>query len=131
MNVTAVMEQLATALAAIDGLRSSGYPVPAGEINPPQVYVDFPQVDYNQTYQAGLSQLTVPVVLLVAATVTRASSEKLTRYLANTGPDSIRAALDEHDYDPAVIDSVEVLSFTPFGFEERADAGYLGGTFTV
>lgn len=92
-DVSTVMDQLGTALAAITGLRVFDFPPKSAQ--PPFAFVDMPEsVDYDLTYQRGSDRATFVVVVAVADVVDRAARDAIAAYAAGTGAVSVKTAIE-------------------------------------
>lgn len=121
MNVAAVMNELATRLATISGLRTFGY-LPQS-VAPPAAIVSFPEVyTYDTTHGRGVDSMTVPIYVLVGNVHEPSARDQLAAYMDGSGARSVKAVLKGGTYtafsthrvrDAAVdvyrIGSVEVL----------------------
>jgi hypothetical protein len=126
VNLGNVMDELGTALEAIDGLRV--HPYYADRITPPSAVVAWPDIDYDATFGRGADRLTVPVYVLVGKVDARSSRDRLAVYLDGGDTKSVKAALEGGTY--TACDSVRVTSATVESIEVAA-VEYLGGVFQV
>ncbi|MFE9748452.1 hypothetical protein ACFYOT_26395 [Saccharothrix saharensis] len=127
MNLADVMDELGTALEAIEGLRV--HPYYADRIAPPSAVVGWPDpLDYDATMGRGADRVTLPVYVLVGKVDARSARDRLAVYLDGSDSKSVKAALDNGTY--TACDSVTVTSAT---VESISVAGveYLGGVFQV
>lgn len=127
MDVGAVMDDLGDALSAIDGLRI--YPYWADSIQPPAAIVEFPEaLDYDRTLRRGSDDFSVPVVVMVARRDGRSSRDRLAKFAAGSGTDSVKAAIEAHT--PTTYHSARVERVR-FDTAQVAGVDYLAATFTV
>lgn len=98
MNLSGVMDEIATVLDTISGVRTTGYPPPT--VSPPAGYVSYPdRIDYHQTYRGGMTRVTdMPVVLVVGKATDRTARDRVTQYTAEAGSASVKAALEAATY---------------------------------
>lgn len=97
MNVDDVMDQIATRLDTITGLRV--YAWPPGTVAPPAVVVSFPDsYTYDETYGRGMDRLSLPVVVVVGRPTERQTRDNLARYVAGSGAASVKAVLESGTY---------------------------------
>jgi len=129
-DIAAVRAELADLLRAVEGLRSYAYNPTPGEVHFPAAVVMDVAPRYNATLGAGMTGLTSRVMVSVGGPVTRATQEKLDGLLANSGAQSIRAALEDAEPFEA-FDDLAVVGYDPVGFEDVAELGFYGGVFTV
>lgn len=94
MRLDKVMDEVGRAMQSITGLRV--VPFPGANITPPGGYVSYPQsVDFDQTYQRGVDQITdLPIVLLAGDAYTKAARDQVAEWAAGDGPKSVKAALE-------------------------------------
>ncbi len=98
MNLSAIMDEIGTKLAAISGLRVYDYP--PSTISPPSAYVSYPDsIDYHQTYRSGMSRINQLTVVVVDGKVTdRSARDRITAWVAESGSKSIKATLEGATY---------------------------------
>lgn len=121
------MDELAAALGTIDGLRAYGYY--ADNVTPPSAVVDWPdEIDYDSTMQRGSDRVTLPVGVLVGRLDARSSRDRLSKYVAGDGPDSVKAAIEAHVTDAWY--SARVMKAT-FGTTTVGGTDYLSAAFDI
>jgi hypothetical protein len=92
-TLATVMDQLGTRLATITGLRVLDFT--AAQAVPPFALVDVPEsVEYDLTYQRGSDRATFRVIVGVGAQVDRAARDAIALYVAGSGAQSIKAAIE-------------------------------------
>jgi hypothetical protein len=102
-----VMDELATRLGTITGLRVWAYP--PGSVTPPAAIVSYPSdYTFDATYGRGMDRMTLPVVVVVGKPTERSSRDLLTKYVAGSGAASVKAKLDGEGYSSC--HSVRVVS---------------------
>ena len=105
VNLANVMDEIATQLATIAGLRVTAYP--DGKVSPPAAVVTMPSTyTFDETYQRGGQRMTLPVVVLVSGTVPRTARNALAAYASATGAKSIKSVLESGTH--AAFDQVTV-----------------------
>ena len=128
MNLAAVMDEIAAALAGITGLRVSAYP--PGSVSPPAGIVSYPdEITYNLTSgPTGARIESLPVVLVAGKATDRAAREAVSGWASTDGPASVKAVLEEAAYA-----SLDTLTVTRCGFDVVTIAGvdYLAATFDI
>lgn len=129
-DIAAIVDEVVQLARTVPGLRCYEYAPAAGEINPPILAVMDVEPQYNRTMGAGMTGLTMRLVLDVGGTVNRSVQESLRRFLDNSGASSIRAALEDASSYTA-FDDLAVVGFQAVGFDEVAELGFYGGIFTV
>lgn len=127
MNISALMDELGTALEAIEGLRV--YPYYIDRVAPPAAVVGWPEpITFDETFGRGSDRLTLPVYVVVGKVDARSARNELSGFLAASGPTSVKQAVDNGTYTQA--DSVTVR-------EARVEVltisavDYLSGVFDV
>jgi hypothetical protein len=126
MDLEAVSEELRSALATIAGLRTPPWGV--GEVQVPAAVVTLPErVDFDETYGRGKDRYPdLQVVVLVGAPEERASIKTLAKYVAGSGPKSVKAVLEAFTW--TTCDSVTVTS-ADFPRATYAGTPYLAAAF--
>lgn len=126
MNVQDVMEELAAKASAVVP-RSFAYP--PDKISPPTFLIELPEkVDFDGAYDRGMDSLTLPAMMLVGRSSDRSSVKNLLPYLAGSGDQSVKQALESGPY--TAMDTVQVAE-AELGFYRFADIEYLGAEFTI
>lgn len=127
MILTDVMDELATQLDTITGLRTHAFP-PDGATAPPVAFPGYPEFDFDGTYVRGMDQWTMPVYVVVGMPNDRAARERIGPFISGSGSSSIKQVLEAGTY--AAFDSLRVMS----GVVEVIDiagTSYLAGVFQV
>lgn len=130
MNIAAVMDEIATALHAITGLRV--FPYNADRVTAPAVVVTLPdEVEYDTTMVRGGDTFTLDLYLFVARIDQRTGRDALAAYLNGSGSKSIKAAVDSSA--TVVYTSADVVRVTKASVEPLSSAGvdHLGAVFTL
>jgi len=126
MILEAVMDELATRLRTVPGLRVHEWPL--GSATPPAAIVAYPEAyDYDETYANGMEGMTIPVVVLVGKPTDRSTRTALSDYLRATGAASVKAALESGR--TTVFDSIRVTGVVPDVYELAATQ-YLAAIFS-
>lgn len=127
MNIADVMDELGTALDAVDGLRV--FPYSADRITPPAAIVGWPDpITYDTTMARGADTLAVPLFVLVGRLDARTSRDRLAVYLDGSGSSSIKATVEAGTYtafDSVRVQEARVEAMTVAGVE------YLGAIFQL
>lgn len=127
MNIVDVMDQLATQLDTISGLRVSAYPPDHVEV--PHAIVSWPdRYDFDETYGRGMDRLTIPVVVLVQRTPDRVARTQLAAYCHGSGASSIKQVLEAGTYTAFHELRVESIAFDVV---ETAGTQYTAATFSI
>lgn len=127
MNITPAMEELASALRTVSGLRV--YSNDETRFTPPAALVSLPSGDYDQTYGRGEDKATLNITVLISQLGGgRISQMAATPYADGSGPKSVKRALERHEYTSCDWVRVRRYEFARIKFD---DAMYLGVIFTV
>ena|SRR5690348_6063018 len=127
MNIVNVMDQIATQLQTITGLRVSAYP--PDNVQVPAAIVSWPdRYDYDETYGRGMDRITLPVVVLVGRTPDRVARTQLAAYCHGSGASSVKAVLESGTY--TAFDSLRVESVA-FDVVTFAGTDYTAATFSI
>lgn len=93
LDLNAVMDGLGVRLATISGLRVFDYPT--DQLEPPAAVVGLPtEIAYDYSKARGFDRATFPVFVVVGGAFARAARDALGPYLAGSGPQSIKAAIE-------------------------------------
>lgn len=127
MDIPAAIEEMATALGAIDGLRVYAYW--PDTVTPPTAVVPLPDaVEYDETYGRGSDSATVPVMVLIGKVADRLVPAALGPYLSGSGDQSVKAALEGGTYTELHVLRVARAEVTAITW---GAVDYLGAMFTV
>jgi hypothetical protein len=97
VDLTHVQDEIASAVATIDGLRS--YPWGTLRVTPPQAMVGWPaNYQFDDTMGRGMDSTILPLFILVGHMDARISRERLGMYLDGDGPQSVKAALERFQF---------------------------------
>lgn len=126
MKLDAVMDEVATVMQTITGLRVFAYP-PAS-LTAPAGYVSYPQsIDFDETYQRGEDKFTdLPIVVLAGKATDKAARDAVAAWAAGAGPQSIKAAMESRSWETC--DDLTVTS-CEFDVETIAGVPYLAAMF--
>lgn len=126
MDLEAVMGELETALATVDGLRV----ITVGEkATPPAAFISYPDgIDFDATYDRGSDTMELLAVVVVGRMVARETRKALAAYCAGSGSDSVKAALEAYEYT-----SAEVVHIPHVDFDVHTVAGvdFMAAVFTI
>jgi len=123
---------VADAVATIVGVQSNAYMISAP--TPPCFFVQPGEVDYNTTMQGGTYRWELVLTGLASLGSTDVGAQKiLDRWLARTGPSSVRAAIESDRTLGGVVQEVEVPSASGYRIYQRDGSGgvALGAEWTV
>lgn len=126
MKLDAVMDEVATVLSQILGLRVFAYPPPS--LVPPAGYVSYPDsIDFDSAYARGVDEFVgLPIVLLAAKVTDRAARDTVSRWSAGDGVGSVKAVMEAWTW--TTCDDLTVTS-CEFDVERVAGVDYLAAMF--
>lgn len=109
MNLGAVMDEIGTALEAIDGLRV--FPYNADKVNPPAAVLAWPDpITFDETMGRGSDRETMHLFVMVGRFDARTTRDRMAAYLDGSGASSVKAKVEGGTY--AACDSVRVVQAT-------------------
>lgn len=127
MNLASVMDEVATKLGTITGLRVFAYPPPA--VTPPAAVVSYPDsYTYDETYGRGMDRLMLPVVVVVGKATDRTARDAIATYVNGSGTGSVKAGLETGPY--TAFHTLRVVS-VEFDVVTIAGTEYLAGLFDL
>lgn len=127
MILSDVMDQVATQLSTISGLRC--FPYPPDSLVPPAAVVSFPEdIQFDGTYGRGMDKMTLPLMVVVGKTTDRVTRDLLSVYVNGSGAKSVKAVLEAGTY--TAFDVVRVASVV-FNGIQIAGTDYLNAEFTL
>lgn len=126
MDMNDIVDELATQLGEIDGLRV--HKEPTSPVNPPAAVLTFPDITFDATYGRGMDMLNLPLVLVVARVSDRMSGKEIRGYVSGSGDTSIKAVVEAGTY--TAFDTVRVAS-VDFDVITIGGVDYLAATFTL
>lgn len=127
MNLSDVMEELASRADHHDGLRAFAFPVKA--INPPTVIVAYPQnYTFDATYGRGMDKMKLRLIVAIGNVTERTTRTRLGAYCDGAGTSSLKAHLQSGAY--TSFDMVRVASID-FDVITIAGADYMGAIFNL
>jgi hypothetical protein len=126
MNLKNLMDEAATVLATITGLRVTAWP--PGSVVPPAGIVSYPnRIEYQTTYGRGVNVIRgLPFVLVVGKATERSARDTASAWTAGSGAASVVAAMEAHSWT-----SCDDLTVTAADFDVVTIAGvdYLAAMF--
>lgn len=136
-GIDELREGLAVNLSTIANTQVSAWLL--GNPTPPYIEIDLGWrhdgtvgIDYDRTFQRGLDSLTFTVRALVGAASDIGAQKRLMRFIAPTGSESVKAAVESDVTLGGVADDLRVVSFIgPFTFPRDGGAPLYGGDWRV
>lgn len=127
MNLASVMDQIATRLTTITGLRVFAWP--PGTVTPPAAVVGYPSgYTYDETYGRGMDRLNIPVVIVVGRATERTARDALGAFVDGSGASSVKAVLEAGTY--TAFHTVRVQS-VEFDIYQLGAVDYLAAIFDL
>lgn len=130
MILSDVMDQVATRLGMIQGIRA--YEYPPDKVDVPAAVVAYPDTyTYDATYRRGGDRMALPVVAVVGRVSDRATRDLLSVYVDGDGPQSFKRVLESKDLPRyTAFDSVRV-SEAEFDVVTIAGVDYVAALFDL
>ncbi len=129
MSISAMRDGLATNLGTIPGLRTAAELI--DNPSPPIALVSLDSVEYDQSFQRGLTLYTFTIVVIVGRAAERTAQRKLDGYLANDGEQSVKLAVESDRTLSGYAQDLRVVSAGSIGSIQVNDQTYLAAEFTV
>jgi hypothetical protein len=128
MNLGDVMDQVATQLGTITGLRVFAFP--PDSLPPPAAWIAYPEAyTFDSTYGRGMDRITnLGVVVAVGKVSDRSTRDLVSQYADGSGAKSVKAVLQAGNY--TAFDGLRVTEVT-FDVITRGGTDYLGALFTL
>lgn len=124
---------LATAAGTISGL--AALPFMPDSVNPPTFFVGEMEIEYDKAFGRALDELMATCRLLVSRADDKYGQQELDRFLAGSGPLSVKQALQSDPTLGGVCDALHVVRATGYGLFEFGVGNdmsrYYGIEFTV
>lgn len=129
MSITNIRAGLETNLETISGLRAYSE-IPDNPSFPAAIVV-LNSVDYDQSFQRGLTQYNFTISVVVGRASERNAQERLNDYASNTGDRSIKSAVESDKTLSGAAQTLRVVSMSNISAVELNGTTYLGMDFTV
>jgi hypothetical protein len=128
-SATQIHQALSLALTAVPGLRVADH-LPE-QINPPMAVIQIQSVTYHRAMQGGLSEWQYLVAVISGRMGDRSAQMQLDGWMAYSGSQSIRAALEVDQTLNGVCQSLMVADMVSVRPITQGDAAYLSCEFNV
>ena len=128
-SVTDIRNGLAARMETIDGI--TGYARPRGTINVPAAVIEPGPIAFDSTMGRGSDDLSFTIVLLLADSVADLAQEQLDPYLAGSGDQSVKAAVEADETLGGAADYACVTGVSDYGDVQWSGKLYLGARFNV
>lgn len=97
MILSDVMDELATQLDTISGLRTFAFP--PDSVVPPAAIISYPETyTYDETYGRGMDRMTLPAIVVVGRLSDRSTRDLLSAYVDGSGSSSVKAVVEAGSY---------------------------------
>ena len=127
--VTDLRTGLATNLARITGLRVQSWQ--PDNINPPAAYI-FPQgINFDNAFGRGMNTYTFTVQVIVGRASERSAQNSLDTYIASTGTNSVKLALEYDKTLGGKCYDLRVTDVRNYGELTAGEVTYLSAEFVV
>lgn len=94
-TVTGIRQDIQARLDTVPSLTGRTYAYMVDSVNPPCAMVLWPDtLEYDATFQRGLDNYVFVIRLLVNRTAERSGQEALDAYIAGSGPQSVKVAVE-------------------------------------
>lgn len=128
MSIQDIREGIVSNLSSISGLRTS-VDIPDNP-SPPIAFVGLESVQYDQSFQRGLTEYNFTVTVLVGRVSERSAQRKLDEYISNDAR-SIKLAIEEDKTLGGVSYDVRVSELRNVGTVSLEQVIYLAADFAV
>jgi hypothetical protein len=128
-DITAIRQAIATNLATIPGLRTSGE-LPESP-NPPTAVVALETIDYDGAFQQGVTTFMFTVIVIVGKQSDRMSQRSLNEYASQNGARSVKTAVESDRSLGGNAMDCRVRGMTSVGSLQLNDTEYMAAEFSV
>ena len=128
-DITAIRQGIATNLATISGLRTSGE-LPENP-NPPTAVVALETIDYDGAFQQGVTTFMFTVIVIVGKQSDRISQRSLNDYASQNGARSVKTAVESDRSLGGSAMDCRVRGMTSVGSLQLNDTEYMAAEFSV
>jgi hypothetical protein len=129
VSIALIRDGLETNLRTLAGLRA--YAEIPDNPSFPAAIVTLNSIDYDQSFQRGLTLYNFTVSVIVGRASERAAQNSLNAYASNTGASSIKSAVESDKTLSGSAYDVRVVSMTGIGAVELNGTTYIGMDFSV
>lgn len=128
-SIATLRDKIATNLATISGLRSTGY-IP-DNINPPYAIVSPNGVVYNRALNNGLTEYNFTVSVIVGRADERTAQRNLDAYCSPSGTSSIKSAVESDKTLAGNAYDLRVTNMRNYGSTTIGETTYLAAEFDL
>lgn len=129
IDVGAIRDGIATNLATISGLRTSGN-VP-DNVNPPVAVVFLEQVEYDDAFRGGLTTFMFNIMVIVSRADERTAQNQLNEFISPDGTRSIKSAVESDRTLGGLVQTLRLRAVTSVGSTIISEQEYMAAEFSV
>jgi hypothetical protein len=128
-SIGELRDGIATNLATITGLRTSD--TMPDNPSPPIAVVSLSSVEYDQTFQRGMTLYTFDVTVIVSRADARNAQNYLDTYCSSTGANSVKLAIESDKTLNGKAFDLRVTQLSSYGSLTVNDTTYLAAEFSI
>lgn len=130
MDLAAVMDEIATSVATVDGLEGRTFAYPPPSVTGFAGIVSYPdRIDYDLTYgRGGDTIVDLPILVVVGKATDRTARDRVAQYAAGSGPMSVKTAVETGPH--TSFDDIQVTS-CEFDVVTIAAVDYISAMFRM
>jgi hypothetical protein len=129
VDIQAIRDKINANLATIPGLRTVEN-VP-DLVNPPAAVVSLETIEYDGTFQQGLTTLNFTIYVVVSRASERMAQRKLNQFVAPTGTYSVKSAVESNRSLDGTVADLRVRSVNNIGSLELDTQEYMAAEFVL
>jgi hypothetical protein len=126
-TLSEIRDGIATNLATITGLRTSGF-IPA-QVNPPYAVISPDGIDYHRAFANGFSTYNFTITVVVGQADSRSAQNMLDAYCSPSGASSIKSAIESDKTLSGKAFDVMVSEMRNYGSTTIGETTYLAAEF--
>lgn len=129
MSVSALRTGLGKRLSTVPQLRVA--PTIPDQIHPPMAVVSLDSITYDEAFNRGLDEYRFTITVVVGRAAERSAQNNLDAYLAPTGKQSIKTAVEGDRTLGGAAQTLRVTEMTGVSPAQIGDVTYLTATYSV
>jgi len=126
-SLAAIRDGIATNLATISGLRTTGH-IP-GQVNPPYAIITPDSIDYHKAFANGVNSYNFTITVVVGQADSRTAQATLDAYCSPTGSSSIKSAVESNRTLSGIAYDLMVSDMRNYGSTTIGETTYLAAEF--
>ena len=126
-TLSQIRDGLATSLATISGLRTSG--VIPGQVNPPYAIISPDGIEYHKAFANGFNTYNFTITVVVGQADSRTAQSLIDAYCSPSGASSIKSALESNKTLSGLVFDVMVSDMRNYGSTTIGETTYLAAEF--